>query len=264
MTDILKKIISNKRSEVLNRKAFRPYSDLEVAAKKAAPAKGFYSALEERREKGETAVIAECKKASPSKGLLRTHYNPADIATSYQAGGATCLSVLTDEKYFQGKDQDLVDAKSSCSLPILRKDFIIDPYQVVESKALGADCILLIVACLDDFQLLELKSVADQFGMDTLIEVHDAKELERALRTESKLIGVNNRDLKRFITDINTTISLKTKVPTGQHIVTESGIRTFEDIERIKKHDITSFLVGETFMRADDPGKKLKELFFRS
>ena len=262
MIDILKEIIYYKRTEVLNRKTIRPYSDLEVAAKKASPARGFYSALEERRKKGEAAVIAECKKASPSKGLLRENYNPTDIAISYQIGGATCLSVLTDEKYFLGKDQDLIDAKSSCSLPILRKDFIIDPYQIVESKALEADCILLIVACLDDFQLHELKNVADQYGMDTLIEVHDEKELERALLTESKLIGINNRDLKRFVTDLDTTISLKSKIPPERHIVTESGIRTLEDVEKIRKEGISSFLVGEAFMRADDPGKKLNELFF--
>ena len=262
MTDILKQIVANKRVEIQNRKSIRPYSDLEVAVKKTESARGFYFALEEKRKKRETAVIAECKKASPSKGLLRAEYNPADIAASYQSGGATCLSVLTDEKYFLGKDQDLVDAKSSCLLPILRKDFIIDPYQVIESKVIGADCILLIVACLDDIQLHELKSAADHCDIDTLVEVHDEDELERALKTESLLIGINNRDLNRFVTDINTTISLERKVPVGRHIVTESGIRTRDDVEAIKKHNINSFLVGETFMRADSPGRKLEELFF--
>jgi indole-3-glycerol phosphate synthase len=263
MTDILEQIIANKRLEIQRNKALRPYSDLETAANEMESVRGFYFALEEQREKKGTAVIAECKKASPSKGLLRAQYNPADIAASYQSGGATCLSVLTDEKYFLGLEQDLAMAKSSCTLPILRKDFIIDPYQVIESRAIGADCILLIVACLDDIQLHELKSAADQCGLDTLIEVHDEEELERALKTESPLIGINNRDLKRFVTDINTTISLSRKVPSGRHIVTESGIRTPDDVEAIKKHNISSFLVGETFMRADDPGKKLQELFFR-
>ena len=263
MTDILEQIIANKRLEIQRNKALRSYSDLETAANETESVRGFYCALEEQREKKGTAVIAECKKASPSKGLLRAQYNPADIAASYQSGGATCLSVLTDEKYFLGQEQDLAMAKSSCTLPILRKDFIIDPYQVIESRAIGADCILLIVACLDDIQLHELKSAADQCGLDTLIEVHDEEELERALKTESPLIGINNRDLKRFVTDINTTISLKRKVPSGRHIVTESGIRTHDDVEAIKKHNISSFLVGETFMRADDPGKKLQELFFR-
>jgi indole-3-glycerol phosphate synthase len=207
-------------------------------------------------------VIAECKKASPSKGVIREHYDPAAIAASYQKGGAACLSVLTDERFFQGNDTHLQAARAACDLPIIRKDFMIDPYQIIEARALGADCVLLIAACLDDVLMDELARTAHALGLDVLTEVHDRTELERALRLRTPMIGINNRDLKRFVTDINTTVGLLKDIPEDRLVVTESGINTVQDVQDLRGHGVNAFLVGEAFMRADNPGARLRELFF--
>lgn len=262
MSDILTDIVAHKRIEIDARRTARPPSKVEAAAAASSAPRGFLAALARRKAAGDAAVIAECKKASPSKGLIREHYDPAAIAASYERGGAACLSVLTDERYFQGSDADLVAARAACRLPVIRKDFMLDPYQVYEARALGADCILLIVACLSDAELDELCLVARKLGMDILVEVHDRTELERALRLRTPLIGINNRDLKRFVTDIDTTIGLLRDIPADRLVVTESGIHTRADVDHLRAHDVHAFLVGEAFMRADDPGSKLQELFF--
>jgi len=207
-------------------------------------------------------VIAEIKKASPSKGLLREDFHPADIAKSYEEGGAACLSVLTDADFFQGHEDYLKQARAACSLPVIRKDFIIDPYQVYEARAMGADCILLIVAALGDVMLLELSQLADQLGMDVLVEVHDAQELQRALSLPLKLIGINNRNLRSFDTSLQTTIDLLADIGDDRIVVTESGIHSVDDVKLMRDHKVNAFLVGEAFMRADDPGQQLKSLFF--
>lgn len=261
MADILSEIVAYKKTVVSARQLIHSQADLDQRAAAATPPRGFLNALRATVHDGRAAVIAECKKASPSKGLLREAYDPAAIAASYAAGGATCLSVLTDEQYFQGSDDDLIRARAHCELPVIRKDFMIDPYQVSEARALGADCILLIVACLSDMQLDELSSAARGLAMDVLVEVHDRTELERALRLRTPLIGINNRDLKRFVTDIETTIGLLRDVPDDRFVVTESGIHTREDIARLRDHDVHAFLVGEALMRAPDPGARLAELF---
>lgn len=262
MFDILTQIVDHKKSEVAARKAERPLADMEQLCNSASPSRGFLAALVRSVSCGDPAVIAECKKASPSKGVLRKNYDPAAIAESYQRGGATCLSVLTDERYFQGADEHLIAVRGQCELPVIRKDFVIDPYQVFEARALGADCILLIVACLDDSELNELAVTAADLGMDALIEVHDRTELERALRLRTPLIGINNRDLKRFVTDIETTIGLLKDIPNDRFVVTESGIHTISDVRRLRNNDVHAFLVGEVFMRANEPGEKLRELFY--
>ncbi len=262
MSDILTEIVAHKRVEIAARRTARPLAQVESAAASASAPRGFFAALARRLAAGEAAVIAECKKASPSKGLIRKDYDPAAIAASYARGGAACLSVLTDEHFFQGADADLVAARSACELPVIRKDFMLDPYQVFEARALGADCILLIAACLSDAELDELSAAARQLGLDILIEVHDRTELERALRLRTPLIGINNRDLKRFVTDLDTTIGLLRDIPPDRMVVTESGIHTRADVERLRAHDVHAFLVGEAFMRAEDPGAKLQELFF--
>lgn len=261
MADILSEIVAHKRTEVAARKAARPLAELEQATKAASAPRGFYRALMEKITAGLPGVIAECKKASPSKGVIREHYDPASIAASYERGGAACLSVLTDERYFQGSDAHLVAARGACRLPVIRKDFMVDPYQVVEARALGADCILLIAACLDDVLMTELARTAEALGLDVLTEVHDRTELERAIRLRTPMIGINNRDLKRFVTDLDTTIGLLKDVPADRLVVTESGIHTREDVARMRGHAVNAFLVGEAFMRAEDPGAKLKELF---
>jgi indole-3-glycerol phosphate synthase len=207
-------------------------------------------------------VIAEIKKASPSKGVLREHFNPVAIAKSYAANGATCLSILTDADFFQGSEKYLMQARSACSLPVLRKDFIIDPYQVYESRAINADCILLIVAALDDAMLAELLALAHQLGMDALVEVHDEAELERALASGAKLIGINNRSLHTFETTLDTTLRMLAQVPADRLVVTESGILTPADVKLMRDHGVHAFLVGEAFMRAEDPGARLAELFY--
>ena len=261
MTDILEKIVVQKAEQVAHQKTQRGLGELEAMLGTASPTRGFADALSTRIGSGNAAVIAECKRASPSKGVIRENYDPAAIATSYQRGGATCLSVLTDEAFFQGSADHLIAAREQCELPVIRKDFMIDPYQIVESRVLGADCILLIVACLSDGQLDELASAATQIGLDVLVEVHDRTELERALRLRTPLIGVNNRDLKRFVTDIETTIGLLKDIPDDRLVVTESGIHSVEDVHRLRDHDVHAFLVGEAFMRAEDPGARLGELF---
>ena len=261
MSDILTTIVAHKATEVAARKAARPLDDVIAAARAASPPRGFFNALARKVAAGRPAVIAECKKASPSKGVIREHYDPAAIAASYQAGGAACLSVLTDERFFQGADAHLVAARGTCDLPVIRKDFMIDPYQVVEARALGADCILLIVACLDDPTLDLLARTAADHGLDVLVEVHDRTELERALRLRTPLIGINNRDLKRFVTDLQTTIGLLKDIPSDRLVVTESGINTVDDVRLMRDHSVNAFLVGEAFMRADDPGARLQELF---
>ena len=262
MSDILTEIVAHKKTEVAARKALRSLAELETAARSASPTRGFFNALVGKVHAGLPGVIAECKKASPSKGVIREHYDPATIAASYERGGAACLSVLTDERFFQGKDADLQAARAACALPVIRKDFMIDPYQIVEARALGADCILLIVACLEDGQMDELARTAQDYGLDVLTEVHDRTELERALRLRTPMIGINNRDLKRFVTDINTTVGLLKDIPADRFVVTESGINTVEDVRRLRDHAVNAFLVGEAFMRAEDPGARVKELFF--
>lgn len=261
MADILTEIIAHKATEIAARKTQRPLSELLQAAASADAPRGFVSALQQKRAAGEPGIIAECKKASPSKGVIREDYDPVLIAASYARGGAACLSVLTDQRYFQGDDADLVAARAACALPVIRKDFMIDPYQVVEARALGADCILLIVACLSDAELDELSAAAVEHGMDVLVEVHDRTELERALRLRSPLIGINNRDLKRFVTDLDTTIGLLGDIPDDRLVVSESGIHTPEDVRYLRDYGVHAFLVGEAFMRAPDPGVRLAELF---
>jgi len=219
-------------------------------------------AIRKRLDGGEPAVIAEIKKASPSKGVIRPDFDPAAIAKSYEAGGAACLSVLTDVDFFQGADEYLVQARTACALPVLRKDFIVDPYQVVEARAIGADCILLIAAALDDTRMQELAGTAQELGLDVLVEVHDGEELERALRLELPLVGINNRDLRTFETRLETTLELLDAIPGDRIVVTESGIHTPDDVARMREHGVHAFLVGETFMRAEQPGERLAELFF--
>lgn len=259
--DVLRKILRRKaeiiaeRSEQLGLKAFS-----ERVEHAPAP-RGFLAALQREVDAGCPGVIAEIKKASPSKGVLRAEFDVAGIARSYHRAGATCLSVLTDEDFFQGSDDNLQIASSVCALPMLRKDFIIDAYQVYESRALGADCILLIVAALGDATLLELYILARELGMDVLVEVHSEQELERALAIHPRLIGINNRDLHSFETDIETTLRLRERVPSDVLLVTESGIFTAEEVEHMREHGVHCFLVGEACMRMPDPGEKLRALF---
>jgi indole-3-glycerol phosphate synthase len=260
--NILSEIIEHKRGEVTQRQSLVSQAKVEQRAKYAPEIRHFAASMMRKIDQGQPAVIAECKKASPSKGLIREDYNPDLISKSYAAGGATCLSVLTDEKYFQGDDEHLIAARAACELPVIRKDFVIDPYQVFEARALGADCVLLIVACLDDASLQELANLATKLSMDVLIEVHDRTELERALRLRMPLIGINNRDLRRFVTDIETTIGLLRDVPDDRLVITESGIHTVADVERLRGQGVNAFLVGEAFMRAPDPGEMLHRLFF--
>jgi indole-3-glycerol phosphate synthase len=259
--DILRKILCRKREEVAQRSAVLPLNELSQRAQAAAPVRGFARALRDSVEAGQSAVIAEIKKASPSKGVLRENFDPAAIARSYQAGGASCLSVLTDVDFFQGADEYLQQARAACALPVLRKDFVLDPYQVYEARALGADCILLIVAVLEDEMLMELLQLAGHLGMDALVEVHDATEMERALATPAPLIGVNNRNLRTFETSLETTIELLPAFPLDRLLVTESGIHSRDDVQLMRNNGVHAFLVGEAFMRADNPGERLAELF---
>lgn len=259
--DVLKRILAHKAGEVAAKSAARPLRALRAALESAPPPRDFLAALQQRVAAGKPAVIAEIKKASPSKGLLRAEFDVAGIARSYAAAGATCLSVLTDTPHFQGRDEYLAEARAVCTLPALRKDFIVDPWQVYESRLLGADAILLIVAALGDAMLADLAALADDLGIDTLIEVHDAEELERALAVGAPLIGVNNRDLRIFHTDVQTTLDLLPRVPADRILVTESGIAARADVVRLRNAGVNAFLVGETFMRAADPGAKLRELF---
>jgi len=261
MTDILKKIISTKRDEIFQRKKNISLSSLESAIKSIAEPRGFKKSLLNSIKRGKPAIIAECKKASPSKGVICQNYDPAAVANQYQIGGASCISVLTDTNYFQGADQHLAAAKRACSLPILRKDFMIDPYQIIESRNIGADCILLIVACLSTSQIKELSSLSYSLGMDVLVEAHNSEELEIAMAIPDAIIGINNRDLKTFKTDIKTTIELKKLIPESKLLVTESGIVSSENIKTLRENGINSFLVGEAFMKTNQPGEALKKLF---
>ena len=265
--DILQRIIDRKHEEIAERRAKVPLEALRAQLASASPVRGFVAAVQAKRAAGLPAVISEVKKASPSKGVIREHFVPADIARSYEAAGAACLSVLTDVDFFQGADAYLQQARAACALPVLRKDFTVDAYQVVEARALGADCILLIVSALDDDQLLSLYREAMAIGLDVLVEVHDADELSRALRLPSidgreALIGVNNRNLRTFEVSLDTTLALHAAMPPGRPLVTESGIATREDVQRMRDHGIDAFLVGESFMRDADPGAALQRLFF--
>jgi indole-3-glycerol phosphate synthase len=259
--DILIRILARKQQEIAARKQATSIDKLQQRARQAALPRGFVAALKRRVEQGEVAVIAEIKKASPSKGVIREDFDVVEIAKSYAAGGASCLSVLTDHDFFQGHEDFLVAARGACELPVIRKDFIVDPYQVIESRAIAADCILLIVAALDDQTLLSLHQEARSLGMDVLVEVHNRDELERALRLDLELVGINNRDLRTFDTSLDTTIDLLELVPDDCLVVTESGIHTRDDIALMRQHDVHAFLVGEAFMRVPDPGAELRELF---
>lgn len=259
--DILKTILRRKAEEVAERVQRLPLSALESQLEGAPPPRGFVNALRARVDAGDAAVIAEIKKASPSKGVLREPFDPAAIAVSYERGGAACLSVLTDVDFFQGSDAYLQQARAACSLPVLRKDFVIDPYQVYEARALGADCILLIVAALDDVRLRQLLELADDLHLAALVEVHDAAEMQRALATPAPLIGVNNRNLRTFETTLDTTLELMRDFPEDRLLVTESGIHTRDDVTHMRDRGVHTFLVGEAFMKAADPGGKLVELF---
>ncbi len=259
---ILERILVTKREEIETGKARHGLAELEARAAGMSPVRGFVAALEAAAENG-PAVIAEVKKASPSAGVIRPDFQPAGIARAYERGGAACLSVLTDTDYFQGRPEYLAEARSACALPVLRKDFIIDPWQVAESRCLGADCILLIVAALDDARLHELFGLAREQGMDVLVEVHDEAEMRRALALPGDaLLGVNNRDLHRFVTSLDTTTRLQAMLPAGRMLVTESGIRTRADVDGLRADGIDAFLVGEAFMRETDPGRALQKLFF--
>ncbi len=259
--DILKKIIARKIEEVTEREALVPMEQLLSTLDHTSGCRGFVQALESKINSGNFGIIAEIKKASPSKGVIRADFRPAEIAQSYAQAGAACLSVLTDIDFFQGSDAYLQEARAACALPVIRKDFLISPYQVYEARALGADCILLIAACLSDGQMIKLNDLAIELGMDVLIEVHDATELERALPLNNRLIGINNRNLHSFETSLDTTLNLLERIPDDRIVVTESGIHTPEDVQRMRQNGVNAFLVGEAFMRADDPGTKLVELF---
>jgi indole-3-glycerol phosphate synthase len=259
--DILKTILQRKAEEIAERSENVSMQKISQRAQSADPVRGFIAAIEQCIANDRSAVIAEIKKASPSKGILRENFEPAAIAKSYQQHGAACVSVLTDRDFFQGSEDFLQQARSACSLPVIRKDFIIDPYQVFEARAINADCILLIVAALDDGGLQQLLNQAHELQMDVLMEVHDDEELERALATGARLIGINNRDLRSFETRLSTTIDMLDKIPDDRIVVTESGIHTVEDVQLMRAHNVNAFLVGEAFMKAGDPGEKLAELF---
>lgn len=259
---ILKKILDRKAEEVRERRGKVSLAALEDMARHADKARGFVAAIENKIAAGQPGVIAEIKKASPSKGVIRADFRPAEIARSYEKGGAACLSVLTDIDFFQGADSYLQEARAACALPVIRKDFLVDPYQVIEARAINADCVLLIAAALSDAQMGELNAVAREFGLDVLVEVHNAQELERALVLGNKLIGINNRDLHTFTLSLDVTLGLLKDIPKGHIVVTESGILGKPDVALMRGHNVNSFLVGETFMRAAEPGEKLAELFF--
>ncbi|MBU6952838.1 indole-3-glycerol phosphate synthase TrpC [Hahella sp. HN01] len=258
---ILRKIIDRKKQEVEARKMRQPLSVLKDSLHRAGPVRGFARAIEKRFQHNAPAVIAEIKKASPSKGVIRENFDPEAIAKSYEQGGAACLSVLTDIDFFQGADQYLIQARNATSLPVLRKDFIVDEYQVYESRLLNADCILLIAAALTPQQMKSYCAKAREIDLDVLVEVHNAQELEYALELNTPLLGINNRDLHTFDVSLDTTINLLDRIPEDRIVVTESGIHTPEDVALMQHHRVNTFLVGESFMRADDPGAKLRELF---
>lgn len=260
-TDILQRILATKRDELARAKKAISSREIEQRARAASPPRDFAGALRASIAAGRPAVIAEVKRASPSKGMLREDFDPAAIARSYEAAGATCLSVLTDPQYFQGASEHLAAARTACGLPVLRKDFIVDPYQVFEARAMGADCILLIVAALNLDSLKILEGLAGDLGMSVLVEVHDAAELEAAAALSTPLIGINNRNLRTFETRLETTLGLLPKVPAGRIVITESGILAPADVHRMREAGVNAFLVGEAFMRAPDPGGALRALF---
>ncbi|WP_298014366.1 indole-3-glycerol phosphate synthase TrpC [uncultured Castellaniella sp.] len=262
MSDILKQILDTKRTEVATARQMRSESELLREARSRKDIRGFARAIEDKIAQGKPAVIAEIKKASPSKGVIRADFHPSDIATSYACHGAACLSVLTDVQYFQGGYDHLRQARAACSLPVLRKDFLIDPYQVIHARALGADCVLLIAAALEPAQMRELEAVAIDLGMDVLVEIHDRSELDAALTLQTPLLGINNRNLRTFETRLETTLSMLKDLPEGKRVVTESGILQPADADLMREHGVQAFLVGEAFMRAEDPGAALHALFF--
>ena len=262
---VLKRIVARKLEEIAERQQHTTIDDLKIRIEanrsgSMAP-RGFAKAMQAKLDLGLPAVIAEAKKASPSKGVIRESFNPAAIAASYQAGGAACMSVLTDADFFQGHEDYLQQARAACELPVIRKDFIVDPYQVYESRAIGADCILLIVACLEDQQMQQLAQLAEDLGMDVLVESHDAQELARALMLSTPLVGINNRNLHTFELTLQTTFDLLAMMPEDRMVITESGIHTPADVVLMQDQNVNAFLVGESFMRAIDPGAKLAELF---
>ena len=261
MSDILQRIVAVKREEIAAARVARDLASMRSDAEARRGLRGFEAALRGKLAAGRSAVIAEIKKASPSKGVLREHFVPAEIAASYERGGAACLSVLTDVQFFQGSAAYLEEARAACALPVLRKDFIVDAYQVFEARAMGADCILLIAACLDDGAMTELEAQAMALGMAVLVEVHDAAELERALRLKTLLVGINNRNLRSFAVSLDTTLALLPQVPADRLLVTESGILAAADVQRMRAAGVNAFLVGEAFMRAPDPGAALAALF---
>ena len=261
MSDILNQIVDVKRQEIAAATKRKSLAAMRADAESRVLTRDFVGAMRAKIAAGQAAVIAEIKKASPSKGVLRTDFEPADIAQSYAEHGAACLSVLTDRQFFQGQPDYLKQARASCELPVLRKDFMVDPYQIYESRAMGADCILLIAACLDDAQMAELEAIARGLDMAVLVEVHDAAELERALKLKTPLVGINNRNLRTFEVTLETTLSLRDRVPSDRLLVTESGILGRADVQRMREAGVNAFLVGEAFMRAPDPGVALAELF---
>jgi len=262
VSTILDEILAHKREEVSARQARQPAAALQAALADAPSPRAFAAALTARMDRGEPAVIAEIKKASPSRGVIRADFDPPAIARSYAAAGAACLSVLTDVRYFQGHDDCLRAARAACALPVLRKDFVVDEYQLLEARALGADCVLLIVAALDAGQLKALHDGARELGLDVLLEVHDARELATALTLEPRLVGINNRDLRSFETRLDTTLELLPQIPPEVAVITESGIHSVDDVAAMRNRGVHGFLVGEAFMRAADPGAALQSLFF--
>ncbi|MGB6243144.1 MAG: indole-3-glycerol phosphate synthase TrpC [Castellaniella sp.] len=263
MSDILKQILDTKRIEVATARQMRSESELLREARSRKDIRGFVRAIEDKIAQGKPAVIAEIKKASPSKGVIRADFHPSEIAASYACHGAACLSVLTDVQYFQGGYDHLRQARAACSLPVLRKDFLIDPYQVIHARALGADCVLLIAAALEAAQMRDLEAVAIELGMDVLVEIHDRNELDAALTLQTPLLGINNRNLRTFHTSLDTTLAMLKDLPEGKRVVTESGILQPADVDTMREHGVQAFLVGEAFMRAEDPGTALHELFFK-
>jgi len=258
---ILKKILARKQEEIAERSALVSIAQLIEKAETADSPRGFAAALAAKLAAGQSAVIAEIKKASPSKGVIRENFDPAAIAESYEQGGAACLSVLTDVDFFQGADEYLQQARSATQLPVIRKDFIVDDYQVYEARAMSADCILLIVSALSEEQLTHLHELAQSLGMDVLIEVHDGAELEVALKLDNPMVGINNRNLHSFEVSLDNTYQLLEKIPAGKIVITESGIHSAEDVAAMRGHNVNSFLVGEAFMRSEDPGQRLAEMF---
>jgi indole-3-glycerol phosphate synthase len=261
MSDILNKIIATKTLEVAAAKIKKPFQVVQAEAASAIAVRDFVGSIRTKIANKQAAVIAEIKKASPSKGVIRADFKPAEIATSYEQGGAACLSVLTDVEYFQGSPEYLIQARAACQLPVLRKDFMIDPYQVYEARAMGADCILLIAAAIDLAKMRELESIAHSLGMAVLVEVHNGEELDLALQLNTPLLGINNRNLRTFDVTLDTTLGLLARIPEGKIVVTESGIFTQEDVALMRKNNVHTFLVGEAFMRQPDPGTELAKVF---